>query len=414
MPLPVPHGVWTDIALDFVEALPKVRGKSVILTVVDRFSRYCHFIPLAHPYSAESVAAAFFADIVRLHGVPQSMVSDRNPVFTSTFWRELMRLMGTKLHMTTAFHPQSDGQSEAANRVIIMYLRCLTGDRPRQWLQWLPWAEFVFNTAYQTSLRDTPFRVIYGRDPPSLRSYEPGETRVAAVARSMEEHDEFLADIRARLQQAQQVQKLHYDAGHRPVTYQVGDWALLRLRQRSAASLPQASTGKLKPRYFGPYHVSELINDVAVHLDLPAGARLHDVFHVGLLKKFQGTPPAAPPPLPVVHHGTLAPEPARAVRSRLARGVRRVLIQWKGESQASSTWEDVDAFRAKYPSFQLEDELSFDGGGDVMWGKVYTRRRRARDIRRAAVRAAERAVHEGTASGDAEGAQVTGRGASGG
>ncbi|KAF0930129.1 hypothetical protein E2562_030301 [Oryza meyeriana var. granulata] len=104
-------GVWTDIALDFVEALPRVRGKSVILTVVDRFSKYCHFIPLAHPYSAESVAQAFFDDIVRLHGVPQSMVSDRDPIFTSTFWRELMRLMGTKLHMTTAFHPQSDGQS---------------------------------------------------------------------------------------------------------------------------------------------------------------------------------------------------------------------------------------------------------------------------------------------------------------
>jgi hypothetical protein len=175
LPLPIPQGVWTDIALDFVEALPRVRGKSVILTVVDRFSKYCHFIPLAHPYSAESVAQAFFADIVRLHGVPQSIVSDRDPVFTSNFWKELMRLSGSKLHMTTAFHPQSDGQSESANRVIIMYLRCLTGDRPRDWLRWLPWAEYIFNTAYQSSLRDTPFRVVYGRDPPSLRSYEPGE-----------------------------------------------------------------------------------------------------------------------------------------------------------------------------------------------------------------------------------------------
>jgi hypothetical protein len=161
-PLPVLQGVWTDIALDFVEALPRVRGKSVILTVVDRFSKYCHFIPLAHPYSAGSVAQAFFADIVRLHGVPQSIVSDRDPVFTSTFWAELMRLMGTKLQLTSAFHPQSDGQSESANRVVVMYLRCLTGDRPRQWLRWLPWAEYLFNTAYQNSLRDTPFRVVYG------------------------------------------------------------------------------------------------------------------------------------------------------------------------------------------------------------------------------------------------------------
>jgi hypothetical protein len=238
MPLPVPQGVWTDVALDFVEALPRVRGKSVILTVVDRLSKYCYFIPLVHPYSAESIAQAFFVEVVRLHGVPQSMVSDRDPVFTSLFWQELMRLMGTKLYMTTTFHPQSDRQSESANRVIIMYLRCLTGDRPRQCLRWLPWAEYLVNTAYQSSLRDTPFRVVYGRDPPSLRSYEPGDTRLPAVAKSMAERAEFLADVRGRLEQAQATQKLFYDRNHRAVSYQVGDWALLRLRQRSASSLP--------------------------------------------------------------------------------------------------------------------------------------------------------------------------------
>jgi len=239
MPLPVPTGVWTDIGLDFIEALPKVRGKSVILTVVDRFSKYCHFIPLAHPYSAESVAQAFFSDIVRLHGIPQSMVSDRDPVFTSIFWRELMRLLGPKLHMTTAFHPQSDGQTEAANRVIAMYLRCFTGDRPRDWLRWLPWAEYTYNTAYQSSLRDTPFKVVYGRDPPTIWSYEPGKTRVAAVARSMADREEFLADVRYRLEQAQAIHKKHYDKLHRPVSYTVGDWVLLRLRHRPKS--PRAS-----------------------------------------------------------------------------------------------------------------------------------------------------------------------------
>ena len=113
-----------------------------------------------------------------------------------------MRLMGTKLHMTSAFHPQSDGQTEAANRVIVMYLCCFTGDRPRQWLCWLPWAEYIYNTAYQTSLRATPFRVVYGQDPPTIRSYEPGETRVAAVAKSMADRYEFLEDVRYRLEQA--------------------------------------------------------------------------------------------------------------------------------------------------------------------------------------------------------------------
>jgi hypothetical protein len=330
MPLPVPQGVWTDVALDFVEALPRVRGKSVILTVVDRLSKYCHSIPLAHPYSAESVAQAFFAEVVRLHGVPQSMVSDRDPVFTSLFWQELMRLMGTKLHMTTAFHPQSDGQSESANRVIIMYLRCLTGDRPRQWLRWLPWAEYLFNTAYQSSLRETPFRVVYGRDPPSLRSYEPGDIRLPAVAKSMAERAEFLADVRGRLEQAQATQKLFYDRNHRAVSYQVGDWALLHLRQRSASSLPQAAGGKLKARFCGPYRVTEIINDVAVRLSLPAGARIHDVFHVGLLKKFRAEPPAATPPLPPLRHGAIDPEPARAVRYRVVSGVPPLICLFAG------------------------------------------------------------------------------------
>ncbi|WVZ71004.1 hypothetical protein U9M48_019631 [Paspalum notatum var. saurae] len=295
---------------------------TVILSVVDRFSKYCYFIPLAHPYTAESVAPPFFTDIVRLHGIPQSIVSDRDPVFTSAFWRELMRLMGTKLLMSSAFHPQMDGQTEAANRVIIMYLRCFTGDRPRQWLRWLPWAEYFYNTAYQSSLHETPFRVVYGRDPPSIRSYEPGETRVAAVAQEMEDRDAFLADVRYRLEQARAVQKCHYDRLHRPVSYQVGDWAFLRLRQRAAASLPRSATGKLKPRFVDPYRVAELINDVAVRLELPPGARLHDVFHVGVLKKFIGTPPAAPPALPTIHHGAVVPEPLRVTHARLARGVR--------------------------------------------------------------------------------------------
>jgi hypothetical protein len=211
--------------------------------------------------------------------------------------------------------------------------------------------------------------------------------RVAAVARTMAERDEFLADIRFRLEQAQATQKKHYDKGHRHIQYQVGEWALLRLRQRTASGIPQATAGKLKPRFFGPYRITELINDVAVRLDLPPGARIHDVFHVGLLKKFVGVPPEAPPPLPEVHHGAVSPEPERAVRYRLARGVQQVLIQWKGQSASSNTWEDRDAFAVKYPAFQLEDELTLDGGGDVMVGRTYSRRRRARDVRRAAARA---------------------------
>ena len=376
LPLPIPKAVWTDISMDFIEALPKVGGKSVILTIVDRFSKYAHFVALAHPYSAETVAQAFFSEIVRLHGIPQSIVSDRDPVFTSTFWKELMRLSGVKLQMTTAFHPQSDGQAEAANKVITMYLRCLTGDRPRQWLRWLPWAEFVFNTAFQTALKTTPFTIVYGREPPSIRSYEPGETRVAAVAKSMAEREELLADARARLEQSQDVYRRTYNKHHRELSFAVGDWVWLRLRHRAPASLQGVTKGKLRPRFFGPYKVAAIINDVAYRLELPPRARLHDVFHVGLLKKYVGPPPQAPPPLPPTHHGATQPVPERASKARLARGVRQVLIHWQNEPPISARWEDLEDFQDRYPSFQLEDELLLQGGRDVMWGRQYTRRPR--------------------------------------
>jgi len=108
-------------------------------------------------------------------------VSDRDPVFTSTFWSELFHLSGSKLLLSSAFHPQTDGQSEVTNKIIVMYLRCLAGDRPRSWLQWLPWAEYCYNTSYQSSLQTTPFRVVYGRDPPAMMQHVLGSARAPAV-----------------------------------------------------------------------------------------------------------------------------------------------------------------------------------------------------------------------------------------
>jgi transposase InsO family protein len=147
-PLDVSTSVLADAAMDFIEGFLCINGKSVILTVVDCCSKSVHFLMLGLPYMVTNVARAFFDFVVRLHGILSSVVSDRDPIFTSRFWTELFKLAGVKLHLSSAFHPQSDGKSEATNKIIIMYLRCLIGDRPRQWLQWLPRAEFCYNSAY--------------------------------------------------------------------------------------------------------------------------------------------------------------------------------------------------------------------------------------------------------------------------
>jgi hypothetical protein len=210
-PLPIPHQVWSDIVMDFIEALPKVGGKSVLLTVVDQFSKMAQFIPLSHPYSASIVAMAFFDNVVRLHGLPCSIVSDHEPVFTSRFWEELFRLASVKLLLSSAFHPQIDGQIEVTTHIIAMYLRCLTGDHPRSWLHWLPWAEFCYNTSFQSAFKMTPFNIVYGRDPPPLLKYEPGMSSVATMDAQLKERDEFLAEIQQRLLLSQDLMREHHN-----------------------------------------------------------------------------------------------------------------------------------------------------------------------------------------------------------
>jgi hypothetical protein len=156
-PLPPPKEPWQDVTMDFIEGLPVSDSANVILVVVDRLTKYAHFLPLRHPYTTNYVAKAYMDNIVRLHGVPLSIASDRDKVFTSVFWRELMKSVGTKLHYSTAYHPQTDGQSERVNQCLEQYLRCIVQDNPKQWRKWLAMAEFWYNTSYHTAIGSFPF-----------------------------------------------------------------------------------------------------------------------------------------------------------------------------------------------------------------------------------------------------------------
>lgn len=180
-PLPVPDQVWEDISLDFVDGLPRSNGHSSILVVVDRPSKGAHIFPLTHPYTASQVAKHFVDMVVRLHGIPRSIVSDRDAIFLSNFWSELWKLSGTKLRRSTAYHPQSDGQTEVVNRCIEQYLRCFVQSRPKQWSVFLPWAECWCNTTFHVSTGMSPFEALYGHKPPLMPRYELGSSLVEEI-----------------------------------------------------------------------------------------------------------------------------------------------------------------------------------------------------------------------------------------
>lgn len=179
----------------------------------------------------------------------------------------------------------------------------------------------------------------------------------------MLERDEFLVEIRGRLEQAQQHAKSQYDKKHRPLEFKVGDWVLMRLLHWPTASLVDTrGRGKLGPRFYGSFQVLDKVGAVAYRIQLPSGARLHDVFHVGLLKPFVGTPLVTVPPLPPSRHGQICMEPETVVKGRLARGVYELLVQWKNAEAAAASWVPLTEFRRLYPTFQLEDELLLRGG----------------------------------------------------
>ena len=288
LPLPIPTQPWSDISMDFVLGLPRTqRGNDSIFVVVDCFSKMVHFIPCRKTTDAVQVAQLFFREIYRLHGLPQSIVSDRDSRFISHFWRSLWKLFKTKLDMSSAYLPQTDGQTEVVNRSLGNMLRCLVGDNLRSWDSVLCQAEFAHNHAHNRSLGFSPFKVVYGfvpRGPLALSTLpQPGEFH----GRAVELIDE-LSVVHARAQDNLQGTAIKYkraaDKHRREVNFQVGDqlWAVL-----TKDRFPIGQYNKLKDRKIGPVAVVERINANAYRLALPPHVHTADVFNVKHLFKYE-------------------------------------------------------------------------------------------------------------------------------
>ncbi|WVZ26157.1 hypothetical protein V8G54_004701 [Vigna mungo] len=375
-PLPIPNQVWEDIAMDFITGLPPSNGYTVIMVVIDRLSKYAHLAPLKADYTSKTVADVFINMVVKLHGFPNTIVSDRDKIFISQFWQHLFKLSGTTLNMSMAYHPQSDGQSEALNKCIEMYLRCFTFDNPKTWTRLLPWAEFWYNSAFHNSLQTTPFKVVYGRDPPAILKYTRDPKDPPSVQELLEERDRVLAQLKRQLLKAQEKMKKYADNKRMHKELKVGDSVLVKLQPYRQNSIALRKNQKLGLKYFGPFPIINRIGSVAYKLLLPATAKIHPIFHISQLKECKGPHDTVYVPLPLTtlpEGPLLMPHAILQKRDILRRSSRisQVLVHWAGLSETEATWEDLKDFVQAYPDFNLEDKVNLDGQGIVTSGNKW-------------------------------------------
>ncbi|GJX79596.1 RNA-directed DNA polymerase [Tanacetum coccineum] len=286
-PLPTPNGPWEDVSIDFVLGLPLTqRKKDSIMVVVDRFSKMAHFLPCSKTYDASQVARLYFAEVVRLHGVPKTITSDRDVKFVSHFWRTLWKHLGANLQFSSSHHPQTDGQTEVTNRSLGNLLRSLVGDNKKQWDLVLPQAEFAYNRSSHSSTGRSPFLVVYGRNPftpldlaplPAVDSYSvEGEAQATQIKALHEQVRDQITKHNLQYQARANKHRKH-------VVFNEGDLVWIYLRKDR---FPPGRYGKLQDRADGPFRVLKRINDNAYKIDLPGSYGVSATFNVADLTPY--------------------------------------------------------------------------------------------------------------------------------
>lgn len=279
-------------------------------------------------------------------------------MFISHFWQEFFRLQHVSLHMSTAYHPQSDGQTEVVNRCLEGYLRCMTGEKPMDWSLWLPLAEWWCNTNYHSSIGITPYEVVYGQPPTLHIPYVSGDSNVEAVDRSLKAREECIEVLKYHLAKAQQRMKQQADKHRSERTLNIGDLAYVKLQPYRQHSVALRNNQKLGPRFFGPFPVISKIGSVAYKLQLPPSARIHPVFHISLLKKHVGNTDVQGILPDVDDFGLLAAEPIAILDRKIGKkgnhAVVYILIHWSNKPKEDSTWELYDDIAVRFPQFNMD------------------------------------------------------------
>jgi len=292
----------------------------------------------------------------------KSIISDRDLIFISHFWCEFFKMSGTKLHISSAYHPQTDDQSEVVNRCVEQYLQCFVSQQPHKWNSFLSWAKFWYSTTYYSSIGMTPFQALYGRPPPSISNYQVGASSVNEVDQTMVSRNTILQQLKINLHAAVNRMKQMADSKRRDVDFQVGDLVFLKIHPYCQQTVSRRPYQKLASRFYGPYKIEEKVGKVAYKLQLLAGARLHLVFHVSLLKRQVGESNTSSSELPPINDDDeIVLEPEAILDTRWVRKgssfIEESLVQWKKLPKEDATWESTQELRDKYMNLDLEDKV---------------------------------------------------------
>jgi len=373
-PLDIPEWKWEKISMDFVTGLPKsVKNHDAIWVIVDRLTKSAHFLPIRMTLNIDQLAQLYVKEIVRLHGVPTSIVSDRDPRFISRFWKSLHVAMGTKLNFSTTYHPQTDGQSERTIQTLEDMLRACVLDLSGNWENHLPLVEFAYNNSFQATIGMSPYEALYGRRCRSPVYWdEVGERRILGPE-LIEKTVEAIDKIRLRIKAAQDRQKSYADQRRKDLEFEIGEKVFLKVAPMKG-TIRFGKRGKLRPRFIGPFEILEKVGNVAYRLALPPElSAVHNVFHVSLLRKYIHDPSH------VVNFQTISiqrnlsyEETPMCIIERKVHALRNkeiplVKVQWGRQDSDEATWEKEEEILARYPdildqvSINFEDEIILKG-----------------------------------------------------
>ena len=338
-PLPIPKDRWINLSMDFITDLPICQGFDSVFIVKDRLTKQAHFLPCNKTINAEQTADLFIKEIVRLHGLPKSIVSDRGPQFKSTFFWSLFNILGIQTTLSTTAHPETDGSTEVLNQMFEQYIRIYGNTKQSDWVTHLPLAEFTYNNTKNSTTGFSPFYSNYGYNPRmdflDIETPNPSSNELATHLK------DILLELKDNLMQAQ-INYSYFANKTRlptPSSFTVGASVFLNRKNIS----PKYGIKKFSQKFFGPYKIIEQINPVSFRLDLPSQLPIHPVFHVSLLEPAttDAFPNQNPVPQPVLVDDVTEYEVDSVLKVRGKGKRKRYFVHWKNTDESENTWEPI-------------------------------------------------------------------------